>query len=314
MKILSKLSFNKNNRMRGGEDHWFSTSISSIVILAILAIFLSFCMINSVSAADLNKTSNSNKNAELEDGCSAVVVQINKTDFVYGYRRDSSYAANLHIKKVRYKNKLAVKEYKTKNGYFPHTIVFKDGWFVSVGGADKVNLVKYLEKIGTNMVTKGKITQVGFSKAYKTVKKLGIGHFLIKSPSGHVKAISNFYGFNKKYSFKLNYGEYVIIPNSPKYFKKGKLSSKKLLNSEKITLVLLAKDPYGDNRRNIVIYRVSNVNNKTHLKVFAGNDNGNYVGRSTSNKKDNIYFLSKFIKSSALKIVPLMTYLGLITL
>jgi len=146
-----------------------------------------------------------------------------------------------------------------------------------------------------------------------TVKKLGIGHFVIKSPNGNLRAVSNFYGFKKKYSFKLKPGEYVIIPNSPKYVKKGKLALNKLNSysySVKSTLKLLAKDYYGVNRRNIIIYRSSNLNNKTYLKVFAGNDNGEYVGRSTKSLKDNIYFLSKFIKSNLIKIVPNLTYLG----
>ncbi|KZX14566.1 hypothetical protein [Methanobrevibacter filiformis] len=211
---------------------------------------------------------------------------------------------------MKINGKNAVKEYKTTNGYFTHTIIFKNGWFISIGGADIVNVNKRLTKLGSDMATK-KVTEDLLNESYKTLKKLGIGHFVLKSPNGEVKAASYYSGYFKKFNFKLKSGEYAVIPNSPRSFKKGKNPSK---IPEKSVISILAKDKYGVNRRNIMVYSVSNINKKTKIQIWATNDNGKYVGLSTSGLKDNVYFGSKKISKTLIPAISKKKYIGSVTL
>jgi len=43
-----------------------------------------------------------------------------------------------------------------------------------------------LERIAGETVTKGKITNTDINRAYGLLKQLGLGHFVIRSPSGDV--------------------------------------------------------------------------------------------------------------------------------
>ena len=273
---------------------------------------------NNIKVNSNAKTKNKPK-TKIKDGCCSILLQVNASSYVYGYRRDSSYTANLYIKKVKLYGIEALKEYKTTNTYFFHSIIFKNGWYIGVGGSDNPSVNRYLENLGAKMVYKKSITSADMKKAMKKVKSLGIGHFIIKSPEGKVGVVIYNGGSSKLSIFKIKNGEYLSIPNSPRLFRKGIYTMKKS-NPVDAAIYVAGTDKFGVNRRNIMIYNITNIkytnkttqktSAKTKIKIWASNDNGKYVGRSTGKKADNIIFNGKKILANSLPKIPNKKYVG----
>jgi len=264
----------------------------------------------------MSKTINSNikmDKSELTSGCCSVVLHENSTSFAYAYRRDSSYSADLYIKKIKLYGKEAVKEYKTTNGYFFHTIVLKDGWFIGSGGADIPSLNRYLENLGGKIASKGKITNNDMKTAEKTLRKLGIGHFIIKSPEGNVGLSIYNRGSTRTTVFKMKKGEYVSVPNSPSFYRKGSYTIQKKSSLVDAAIYTAATDRWGVNRRNIIAYDVKNINNSTKVSMWASNDDGKYVGRNTL-RADNIIYKGTTTKANSIPKIPNKKYIGEVTL
>lgn len=215
---------------------------------------------NNNSKSNSNTNNKSNTKTKLEDGCSSILLQVNASSYVYGYRRDSSYAANLYLKKVKLYGMEALKEYKITNTYFFHSIIFKNGWYIGAGGSDNPSVNKYLEKLGTKMVYKKRISSSDMKKVFKKVKSLGIGHFIIKSPEGKVGVCIYNEGRSKLRIFKMKTGEYLSIPNNPLLFRKAMYTVKKS-NPVNAAIYVAGTDKFGVNRRNIMIYDVTNTKN-----------------------------------------------------
>jgi hypothetical protein len=254
--------------------------------------------------------------AEKIAGCSSIISQYNKTSFNYGYRRDSTYGANIYLKKVKINGLNGIKEYKTVNGYFLHTLILEGGWYIGTGGADIPSTNKKLENLGARMAYNNKITKTGMLKAYKLVKSLKLGHFVIKSPTGEVGAICYFFGSYKNKMFKLKNREYAIIPNNPKYFKIGKI--KPNLKLVDVAIYGLSHDAFGVNRRNIMTYSVEILLKKvntiqistTKVTIYASNDNGKYVGKQSAKLKDNIIYNGKTTSKNSLPMAPKKILIG----
>ena len=267
---------------------------------------------NSFEVSKIVNKNLKNDKSKLTSGCCSVVLQGKNNSFAYAYRRDATYSADLYIKKVKLYGIEAVKEYKLTNGYFFHTLVLKDGWFIGTGGADIPHLNRYLEDLGGKIASKGKITNTNMNTALNTLKKLRIGHFIIKSPEGNVGLAIYNNGRKKKTTFKMKEGEYVSVPNSPSYYRKGVFTVNKssLVDA---AIYLAATDKWGVNRRNIISYDVKKMDKTTSVKIWASNDNGKYVGKK-NNKADNIIFEGIKIKESSLPKIPYKKYIGQITL
>lgn len=258
--------------------------------------------------------------------CCSVVLHVNKDSHVFAFRRDSSYSANLYIKKINIGAKEGIKEYKTRNGYFLHSLVTEDGWYVGNGGPDIVYINKGLENIAVNMISKNTINNYYMGRANSLLKKLSLGHFVIKSPNGKVGIlIKN--GRSSKYSiFTMKNGEFVSIPNSPKSYRRGsylKYSKDPVTAAIKIA----GTDRWGINRKNIMTYSTkSNYDykkvvrdNKTVtlktlknrvIEVFATWDTGKLLGRKARVKADNVYFFSKYISAKSIPIIPYKKFIG----
>lgn len=199
----------------------------------------------------------------LDADCCSIVVHVNEGKYVYAHRRDSTYAADLYIVKTKIGDKDTIKEYKTYNGYFYHTIVTKDGWFSGAGGPDIVSVNKALESLTSEMVSNNKITTVDMNRANSLVRSLSLGHYVIKSPSGDVGIIIKNGGSSKYSIFKMKDGEYISVPNSPSYYRKG---SYKSFSNDPIdaAIKIAGTDRWGVNRRNILTFAVD-YNYKTDL-------------------------------------------------
>lgn len=273
---------------------------------------------NTIKLNRATKT-NSNTKTKIEDSCSSILLKVNANSYVYGYRWDSTYTANLCLKKVKLYGIEALKEYKTTNTYFFHSIVFKNGWYIGEWGSDNPNVNRYLESLGAKMVYKKSITLSDMKKAMKKIKSLGIGHFVIKSPEWKVGVAIYNGGSSKLSIFTMKDGEYLTIPNSPRLFRKGIYTVKKS-NAVDAAIYIAGADKFGVNRRNIMIYNVTNTKytdkatkkttTKTKIKVWVTNDNGKYVRRSTGKKVDNVIFKGKKISPSSIPKIPNKKYVG----
>lgn len=258
-------------------------------------------------ASKINENTKTDKN-KLGSGCCSVVLQGNNNSFAYAYRRDSTYSADLYIKKTKLYGKEAIKEYKLTNGYFFHTIVVKDGWFIGTGGSDIPYINRNLEDLGGKIASKDKITNNDMKTAQQNLKKLGIGHFIIKSPEGNVGFAIYNRGYTKTSVFKMKEGEYVSVPNSPSSYRKGSYTVNKTRLVDAV-IYIAATDKWGVNRRNIISYDVKKIGNATNVKIWASNDNGKYVGRKT-NRADNIIYKGIKTKAGSIPIIPNKKYIG----
>ncbi|MDP3484312.1 MAG: hypothetical protein Q8S06_02220 [Methanobacteriaceae archaeon] len=268
-----------------------------------------------------NKSSNINstgpqkaKNTiKTESGCCSVLVHVKKGVDVFAYRRDSTYAANLYIKKVKWYGKETIKEYKLVNGYFFHTIISKNGWIVSTGGPDVVWINKKLESLAGKISVKGRITKTDINSAYKILRKLGMGHFLIKDPVGNVGIAIYNSGSSKVKVFKMKDGEYVSVPNSPRFYRQGKYMVKRS-NPVSAAIYLAGTDRWGVNRRNIITYKVENINSSTEINVWASYDGGKLVHRNGRGHPDNIIFRGHKIYAKSLPRIMGKKFIGKVTL
>ena len=246
---------------------------------------------------------------KIGNGCCSVLLHVKNGVDVFSYRRDSTYAANLYIKKINWYGKEAIKEYKTTNGYFFHTIIAKNGWIVSTGGPDIVWINKKMESLAGRISTKGYITKTDMNSAYSLLKKLRMGHFLIKDPNGNVGLAIYYYGGSKLKIFKMRNGEYVSVPNSPRYYRSGVLSSTRLSNPVNSAIYLAGTDRWGVNRRNIITYEVKNIYNITQINIWASFDGGKLIGRYRG-KPDNIIFGGHTIYAKTIPRILSKKYLG----
>ena len=264
-----------------------------------------FASVNSTGVKKASKTIKTNS------GCCSVLVHVKKGVDVFSYRRDSTYAANLHIIKTKWYGKEAVKEYKTTNGYFFHTIITRNGWIVSSGGPDIVWITQKLESIAGHASVRGHIKKSDINSAYALLRKEGLGHFLIKDPSGNVGMVTYNYGRAKTKLFKMKDRDYVSLPNNPIYYRQGTISKKS--NPVSSAIHIAGTDRYGVNRRNIITYKVQNIHNSTEVNVWATFDGGKLIKRYMG-KPDNIIFRGHKIYANTLPRIPSKKYIGKITL
>jgi hypothetical protein len=269
--------------------------------------------VNSTNISEVPKTASNTVPQKIGNGCCSILLHVKNGVDVFAYRRDSTYAANLYIKKISWYGKEALKEYKTTNGYFFHTIIAKNGWIVSTGGPDVVWINKKMESLAGRISTKGKITRTDMNSAYSLLKKLRMGHFLIKDPQGNVGLAVYYYGGSKLKIFKMRNGEYVSVPNSPRYYRSGVLSTTKLSNPVSAAIYLAGTDRWGVNRRNIITYEVKNILNITQINIWASFDGGKLIKRYRG-KPDNIIFAGRVIYAKYLPRIPSKIYIGKATL
>lgn len=247
-----------------------------------------------------------NVKATKEMGCCSFYIHINSTESISGFRRDSTYAANIFIKTSKWQNKTIIKQYKTAHSYFFHLITSSDGWMMGTGGADNPNINKNIEKISATMVSIGKIKQSLLKKIQKYERILGIGHYAIKDPEGNYGIVWK----NKIKTGKLKEGEFISVPNLASYFRRGKFK-KFDVNPLKAAIKIGATDRYGINRRDCTIFYLKYSELKGNISVYGANDDGRLSGKHTSRLKDNIYFKKKYFSKNSLPKVPKIKLLGI---
>ncbi|WP_458454263.1 hypothetical protein [Methanobrevibacter sp.] len=243
-----------------------------------------------------------------EMGCTSLFVQVSSTEACAGFRRDTTNARDIHIVKYKLNGILAIKQYK-KNSYFFHTIVAANGWMAGTGGADNPGINHAIEKLVGKMFKAGEIKKSYLKKIQGYERSLGIGHFSIKAPNGKYAVVWS----SGIKTGKLKAGQYLKAPNARSLFRQGTYAHFDK-NPHKAAIKIAASDSFGVNRRDATAFhwKATTTEGKTtaDVKVYAANDNGRLVGRSTGHLKDNIYFKGKFISKNSLPKTPSSKYLG----
>lgn len=244
-------------------------------------------------------------------GCCSVYLQVGSSESVTSFRRDSTYAVDIHIKPVKWYGRTAIKQYKNDGGYAFHSITTSDGWTMGFGSADSAYANREIEKLAGQMVKAGSIKKSKLNSIRNHIASIGysIGHFVIKAPDGKysivwVSGIKN---------GKLKAGQYICVPNSKSYFRQGKYTSFNT-NPVKAAVKIVATDYYGVNRRNIFVHHwkatTKDGSTTSLVKSYVANDNGRYVDAGTGYLKDNVYYKNTFLSKNKLPVIPKTKYLG----
>jgi len=282
--------------------------------------FLIFLVISlgTASAAAENHTwsrwgsAGNHSHIKAPSNCCSVIVNVNDTCAVFAYRRDSTYAARLNIQRTTWNGRETLKEYKTTNGYFFHTVISEGGWMMGAGGPDVVWINRALESIGGDIIRRGNVTSYDMKRAHSLVRRLGLGHFVIRGPGGQAGVSIYRRGYSRLSVFRLKSGEYLSVPNSPSYYRRG-YYSRWSRDPLKAAVYVAGTDRWGINRRNILLYETLSEKNSTSVKVHVTFDGGRLIGRYRG-RPDNILFIGKYISASSIPRIPKTRFLGTVTL
>lgn len=240
------------------------------------------------------KTSNENVTDEGDDCCSAII-QGNGVDSTISFRRDSKSAVTLNVTH----NSSYIKQAKGSGSYFFHVIISKNGWIVGNGGTDANTTSLEIEKNAIQMIEKNTITKSNFNNIINLKLTSSKGHFVIKAPNGTYALFINNNGTSYNETGTLKAGYCLVVPNDPAYFKKGKYQNLSgnayVITSSRL---LAAKDKYGVERRDILTYSYKRNGTKVNVKIYACNDDGRFVNKSTGKYVDNIRTNTKFYSTT----------------
>jgi hypothetical protein len=285
--------------------------------LIIMAFFLiTLCSVVIFNYYDTLNTDLKENNNIMDDntGCCSVILNVGPGHDVISYRRDSNYTADMNIQETDFAGQNAVKQYKTDRGYFSHVIITENGWIIGIGGRDNSDNAKMLEKLASNIISKNNIQQSDIDKAHALIKSNGWGHFIIISPQDDVGATAYDYRVKENFTeiFKLKTGDYIKIPNNPRYVDYGQYNT---INNDPVTAAILinGNDVYGQDRKDITTYEYTNNNITSIVNVWASFDGGALL-TGIKGKPDSIQFMGNFTNGNQLPIIPSKKFLGQIRL
>lgn len=279
----------------------------SVVLLLGLAIL--FISIISAYAYDFN-SENEKREILLDEtnesdlfGCCSIACQLDGNDSIFAFRRDARYEADIHIEKINWHGKEAIKQYKTDGGYFCQVIVTNDGWTIGFGGSDDGEVNQQIENITAKMVENNKIDNATLEKLQALKAPYKKGHVLIKSPEGDygvAMATTHFTG-------KLKTGDYISIPNNPGYIRNGDIQ---MNSTDKVKILhkLEMSDLFGVDRRDITTFHFHHFENNTHIgnqtDIAVSNDDGSISNVKDSKVTDNVLFNGTTIKKEDIPVGP----------
>ncbi len=297
------------------------------LIIIILSIILLFSIIASdtsikIKEPNLKNIVNLNESSKLnstdedtvhasndtsnDTGCCSVLIHVGPGHDVLSYRRDSANSADILIDRIDFGGQNAIKEYKVQGGYFTHTIITENGWIIGIGGKDDSNTTKRLEQLASCIISKDHIEKGDINMANTIIEKNGWGHFLIKSPDDNVGITSCDYRVHKSMVklFKMKDGDYIKVPNNPRYYGKGKFSrfSK---DPDNAAIRIIGNDIYGQSRKDVITYDYD----YKKVSIWASFDGGAFLGGPHGNP-DNIQYIGNEIDGNDLPVIPCKKFLG----
>lgn len=242
-------------------------------------------------------------------GCCSIACQLDGNNSIFAFRRDAKYSADIHIEKINWHGKDAIKQYKTDGNYFCQVIVTDDGWTIGFGGLDDGEDNEKIEEITGNMVAKNTIDNDTLQEIQDIKRPYGRGHALIKAPDGEygvAMATTHFTG-------KLKPGDYISVPNKPEYVRSSDI---KLNASDKVKIMneLEITDGYGIDRRDITTFFFHEVANDTFkgniTNITLSNDDGSTYAMNSGGKFDNLLFNGTLFKGENIPIAPKYQYVS----
>ena len=253
-----------------------------------------------------NNTGSNSSDVLNATGCCSVLVHVGPGHDVMSYRRDSVHSADIIIDKINFNGQNAIKEYKIQGGYFTHTIITENGWIIGIGGKDDPNTTKRLEIIGSDIISKGHIERGDMEQANAIIEKNGWGHFIIKSPDDNVGITACDYRVSLSIIklFKMKDGDYVKVPNNPRYYGHGKFNRFDK-DPDNAAIKIIGNDIYGQSRRDVITYDY----NSKKVDVWASFDGGALLWGPRGNP-DNIRYLGNEINGNELPVIPNKKFLG----
>ena len=285
-------------------------------------------MLTNVSAIDYNTTTDFNDNFKANDGpiledinaltqtgdrksetsshpdyigedCASALIQGYDKESSISFRRDGSRKATIYIKNDTH----TVRQY-IESPYFSHVIVNKDGWLMGNGGIDDGTENIKVRDYTLTMMKNNEISASYINKIFSIKKNFNVGHYIIKAPNGTYALISKYYNNVYTESGVLKKGEYIVVPNSPEYIRKGKYTDySKSGDISEITRSLLSHNGYGVNRRNIYTYHYrNNVINST-VTLYTANDNGKYVKRNDVKCVDDVISKNRYLLAKNIPVI-----------
>ncbi|MDO5851035.1 MAG: hypothetical protein Q4Q23_00940 [Methanobacteriaceae archaeon] len=247
-------------------------------------------------------------------GCSSILLHVSENESVISFRRDSPRPVPLYIKNGDWYGNTVIKEYKTETTYFFHTIITDDGWVIGSGGAQQPFHSTAIEVIIKHIIENNNITTKEMDQVNALFKEVGFGHLVVKSPKGQI-GVAIYFKDSKNnenitsYVNKIKPGEFVCVPNHPKYYFTEKYE-KYEKNPVKASIKIAGLDTWGDNRRNIITYHhKSNQENK--VNIYVSYDNGYYLDHEDNGGgKDTIFINGKEIKKIDIPTLPDKKHIG----
>lgn len=242
-------------------------------------------------------TENGESDDEYGDDCATAIIQGNNNDSTVSFRRDATSTVTLNVTH----NSSIIKQAKGSGTYFFHVLISKDGWIVGNGGLDDNETSYGVEENALEMISKNTITNTNFNNIVKLKQTSSKGHFVIKAPNGTYALYINYFGATYRESGVLQPGYCLVVPNDPAYFKKGKYQNISgnpyVIASSRL---LVARNGYGVDRRDILTYSYSQNKTTANVKIYACNDDGRYVNKSTGKLVDGIRTNDKFFAASSI--------------
>jgi hypothetical protein len=243
--------------------------------------------------------------------CSAVLVRTHG-GYAVAYRRDATYRATLHLEVTTWAGREALREYKLRNGRFCHTVITEDGWVITIGGADDESVNRGLEELGERVVLAGEVTEGDLERALDLLRRIGIGHFLVGSPDGTVGVAIYRYGRTLLKVLRLAEGEYVLVPNDPRYYDRGRFEDYDT-DPVRAAAEIAGLDPYGVNRRDVLVYLVEPHDGRATVRVWVAYDGGALLGRRGAGP-DPVEFMGHHVPIGRIPRLPKLLELGTVTL
>lgn len=283
-----------------------------IIILGISVIFISIMGAYSADYnpdyGDLNYLLDETNESDLW-GCCSIACQLDGNNSIMAFRRDAVYSADIHIEKVNWHGKEAIKQYKTDGKYFCQVIVTNDGWTVGYGGLDDGKDNEKMENLTGEMIANNSIDNNTLKEIQSIKSSYGRGHALIKAPDGNygvAMATTHFTG-------KLEPGHYISVPNKADFIRRGDIKMD-APDREQTLHKLELTDSYGLSRRDITTYYFHEIQNDTFkgnvTNITLANDDGSTFGMRTGGLADNVIFNGTKYEAKDIPIAPKYLRLG----
>ncbi|MTK64771.1 MAG: hypothetical protein F8N15_09690 [Methanobacterium sp.] len=261
---------------------------------------------------DYNGAGSNSTGLDNDSGCCSVVVDVGPGHDVVSYRRDSNNSADTIIENLSFSGQNALHEYKKQGGYFTHVIITQSGWIICIGGKDDPDINKMLEKLGSEIVSRGTIQKQDINNANAIIKEHHWGHILIKSPHNNVP-VTSYDGripdspANMTDMFKLNDGDYVKLANNPSYFVVSKYNETST-DPVDAAIKIVGRDTFGLDRRDVTSYEFINNSTTSRVSVWASFDGGAMTG--AHGYPDNVIFYGNETPAKELPTIPDKKFLG----